>query len=55
MDCLFFFLRFLCLFLSALGLHAVRAFSSCKELGLLSHCGVQASHGGGLSGGGARA
>ena len=36
MDCLFFFLRFLCLFLSALGLHAVRAFSSCKELGLLS-------------------
>lgn len=39
-DCLFSFLRFLSLFLSALGLCAVRASSSCREPGLLSRCGV---------------
>ena len=38
------------LFLSALGLqYYVRAHSNCDEQGLLSSCGVQASHCGGFS------
>ena len=38
------------LFLAALGLHYyVRAHSNCDEQGLLSSCGVQASHCGGFS------
>ena len=37
-------------FLAALGLHcSTRAFSSCSEQGLLSSCGVRASHCGGFS------
>ena len=38
------------LFLIALGLHCcMLAFSSCREWGLLSRCGVLASHCGGFS------
>ena len=38
------------MFLAALGLHCcARAFSSCREQGLLSSCGAQASHCSGCS------
>ena len=40
---------FIYLLLAALGLHGVWALSSCHQKGLLSSCGVQASHCGGLS------
>ena len=48
---LFFFLIYLFIwFLAVLGLHcSTQAFSSCGERGLLSSCGAQASHRGGLS------
>ena len=45
-----FFFNLFILFLAALGLHCyVRAHSNCDEQGLLSSCGVQASHCGGFA------